>query len=275
MTRRPSRDLPVRTWAVVTAITMATTAVGVREIASRVAAPVQLDGRQTDDPHSALLLAERPDPPAARRPDPVTASTGVATTTGRLPETSPDGVRPEPVGPPPPAGSPTGPSGATSGEATPLGQESNGANGALRPATMVIELVPDRTTVPPGGVITWTLVVTNVGEEDYAGEWLAESHWPAGTHVYFNACAGIDEECYEASYLAQTEALADQHPFSWQHGGGHGPGEARDYSERTRVNPDVEPGTVITNHAHLTLQNGSGEVVHTPTVEVLVVADDR
>lgn len=179
--------------------------------------------------------------------------------------------RPSAAGPPP-AESPSPPN---EPEAGPLPGVFRG-DWDLRP-----RMEADKETVEPNGTIEYALIVSNVGEERFQGDFVLTSHIPFGTtDATPSPCGdgGVDPDpekpCAQPVAPVPGSPNPDVHQVTYSVGftgdAGLDPGEEYRTSFRVRVNPSTSSGTKIANHAHLDVAGDGGGPIDTNVVVVTV-----
>lgn len=177
--------------------------------------------------------------------------------------------RPSAAGPPP-AESPSPPN---EPEAGPLPGVFRG-DWDLRP-----RMEADKETVEPNGTIEYALIVSNVGEERFQGDFVLTSHIPFGTTGVTDPCPEGPVEpdgdvCVQPAAPTPGSPSQDVHQVTYSVGftgdDGLDPGEEDRSSFRVRVNPSTSSGTKIANHAHLDVAGDGGGPIDTNVVVVTV-----
>lgn len=114
-------------------------------------------------------------------------------------------------------------------------------------------MTADRSRASAGEEILYTITVRNVGEKDFRGSFDVEAHIPFGT-----MWAGNETRCQAGESCVEFPApglpVDELHLAQW--GRADFPiraGQEDVVGYRVRVNPGTRPGTLITNHAHLTV----------------------
>lgn len=142
------------------------------------------------------------------------------------------------------------------------------------------DMSADRDTVPPGGVIRYTVVVSNVGAEAFRGEFVVTAHIPFGTiDASPGPCGepGVNPDpqhpCVQPSAPVPGSPDEDFHQVAFSMattGEGLGAGESFVRSFSVRVNPGTPSGTRFSNHAHLDVAGEGQGTVTTRNVVVVV-----
>lgn len=137
---------------------------------------------------------------------------------------------------------------------------------------LAVSMGADRSTVPAGDHIVYTITVANVGTADFRGELRLESHHPFWTTDSSTPCGetGVDPDpdhpCVNPPAPVPGTPDEDLHSVQFSYGGSIPEGSMFVHEFRVRVNPGTPPGTQIRNHAHLdVLGDGQGPVTSNAT----------
>ncbi|HEX9683844.1 MAG TPA: hypothetical protein VGA13_12240 [Acidimicrobiales bacterium] len=194
-----------------------------------------------------------------------------------------------------PNGSVTVPNGGVNGDGTGTnGTDTNGegptnepapppdGNGGFRvpiPRFSKLDVVmgADRGEVEPGGLITYTITVTNVGTNPFQGELSIESHHPFWTVDATSQCGpqGVDPDpqdpCVAPAAPVPGTPSESVHTVRFSFGGLIVEGASMAFEFMVRVNPATPNGTVISNHAHMDVVGDRDGSKTTPAITVVVV----
>jgi uncharacterized repeat protein (TIGR01451 family) len=144
-----------------------------------------------------------------------------------------------------------------------------------------VTMSADTKTVSSGDTIGYLVVVRNVGEEEFTGEFVMTSHIPFGTtDARPSPCGGVGADPDPEEPCVNPAAPLPGPPSEGVHTVTHGQGYTGDsalapegefvYTFQVRVDPGVPPGTEIRNHAHVEVTGDDGAPESTKTVVVTV-----